>query len=474
MFFTVFIVVGVVVGVYILFKKRNPDKTEKFVAKALKIAAIVFFAAYVLSVLLPDSFIRSLTYEEAKNNPLRPFAVLRWLNALVAISLPMAVFIKNKYFKNVAVFICIPITIVAICFSDAYIAGFLDEAGRGLNTIDGLSETMRALLFDKTFRSACLYSFRLLQLSIPVLLALNEKTIFERKDFKEIVGTLVVAIVVTLGAVPIYVPQYLFGYTDVIFDKFSLPQFLWMFFIAAEIVVLYRIFKDKDDDAKNALCLTLALMLVCQYTQMFGAVSISAKRLPFQLCNIGSFLVLAAVITKNKKIFDFTIIVNVVGVLIAVAMPDLNGEGLFHLWNVHFVLEHTNVLVVPVLALLLKIAPPIDGDTLKNFLAGYGIYFGTVWILGTVFNAIYAAYGIAFFKGVNYMFMFDAKVADGTLKGVGKLFDINLQIGNAVIYPLITFLVFIVFGAVCFLAYLLLRLAYSVKTRRAKTNNQSD
>ena len=185
------------------------------------------------------------------------------------------------------------------------------------------------------------------------------------------------------GAIPIYIPQYLFGYSDILFDKFTLPQFIWMFLIAAEIVVLYRIFKDKDAKTKKILCLVLSLMLLSQYTQMFGAVSINARRLPFQLCNIGSFLVLAFVITKSKKIFDFAIIVNVVGVLIAVAMPDLDGEGLFYLWNIHFVLEHTNVLVVPVLALLLGVAPPIDNATLKHFLAGYGIYFGSVWVLGT-------------------------------------------------------------------------------------------
>lgn len=111
----------------------------------------------------------------------------------------------------------------------------------------------------------------------------------------------------------------------------------------------------------------LALSLLMQYNQMFGAISINIERLPFQLCNIGSYLILVALITKSKKIFNFTVIVNVVGVRFALAVPDLDGEGLFYLYNMHFILEHTNVLVVPILALLLNIFPRLDKKSFKHF-----------------------------------------------------------------------------------------------------------
>lgn len=66
MFFIVFIIVGLSVGAYLLFKKLNPDATDNVVDKILKVAVVVLFAAYVLRVLLPDSFIRCLSYDEAK------------------------------------------------------------------------------------------------------------------------------------------------------------------------------------------------------------------------------------------------------------------------------------------------------------------------------------------------------------------------------------------------------------------------
>ena len=70
---------------------------------------------------------------------------------------------------------------------------------------------------------------------------------------------------------------------------------------------------------------------------MFGAISMSIKRLPFQLCNIGAYLILLSLITENKRIFNFTLIVNVIGVLFALFLPDLDGEGLFYLYNMHFI-----------------------------------------------------------------------------------------------------------------------------------------
>lgn len=64
------------------------------------------------------------------------------------------------------------------------------------------------------------------------------------------------------------------------------------------------------------------------------------------------------------------------------------------------------------------------------------------------------------------MFMFDPVVADDTIHGVGKLFEINITLGNVVIYPLIAFLFFVAFGAICLGIYWLLRLAFSFKPRR--------
>ena len=227
-------------------------------------------------------------------------------------------------------------------------------------------------------------------------------------------------------------------------------------------------FRKKDKQVQKILLFTLALSLLLQYNQMFGAISLNFKRLPFQLCNIGAYLIVISLVTMNRKLFNFTAIVNVVGVLFALAMPDLEGKGLFYLYNMHFILEHTNVLIVPVLALMFGIFPRLDKSALKHCIVGFVIYFLSVWALGTAFNAIALATGNGFYSA-NYLFMFSAKDAVELLPFTQALFDINFKIGYATFYPVIQLIVFVVFLLVCILLYFVIRLIYKIKDKTIKT-----
>ena len=203
-----------------------------------------------------------------------------------------------------------------------------------------------------------------------------------------------------------------------------------------------------------------------QYCQMFGAISINIERLPFQLCNVGSFLVLATLITKSKKLFDFAVIVNVVGVLFALAMPDLDGEGVFYLYNMHFIFEHTNVLVVPILALLLKIFDRLDMKSLKHFFFGFIIYFVSVFVLGTLFNGIATLTNNSFWNA-NYLFMFDQETAAGFIPFLGELFNVSFSIGAFTFYPLMLVTVYLVFNVICFIVFFAIQGIYLFKRNKA-------
>jgi len=308
-----------------------------------------------------------------------------------------------------------------------------------------------------------------LELIIPVVLAVQEKHVFNVKSLQEWGSFALVLVLSLLSCMPISVPQHLFGYTDIIFDAWTLPHVLWIIAVIVEIVVLYFVFRKKDYEAKRIMLFILALSLIMQYNQMFGAISINAERFPFQLCNIGSYLVLLALITKSKKLFDFTVIVNVVGVLFALAMPDLDGEGLFYLYNMHFILEHTNVLVVPILALLLQVFDRLDRKSLKHFFFGFLIYFGAVFVLGTIFNGIATKTGNNFWSA-NYLFMFNQETASGFIPFLGELFNINFSIGSLTFYPLMLLVVYVVFNIICFIVFFAIQLIYLIKDKITKKN----
>lgn len=123
------------------------------------------------------------------------------------------------------------------------------------------------------------------------------------------------------------------------------------------------------------------------------------------------------------------------------------------------------------LALLFKLFPYPNKQTLKDCLIGFSVYFVFVLIVGTAFNAIASVTGNGFYKA-NYMFMFDGNVAANLIEPLGKLFETQIRIGEHVtLYPIVQPLVYIVFSAICTALYFALRLIYIIKERLSKSNS---
>lgn len=467
LFFSLFVLITL--GAYFILKycfKFNKEKFDNIIKLILKITVIVYCSLSFLTIILPDAL--SLCYDQEILNVLDGEyagpAILRWLGTLAFIMLPLAIFFKNRIIRNIAIYFCTLMTVISVAFYPTLIEFLTSTTGKGLNSMSIVSEGVKEFLINPVFRSFILGLIWGLELMIPIVLAVQEKHIFNVKSLKEWGYTVLVLIVSILSCMPIYVPQHLFGYSKIIFDAWSIPHILWILFVIAEIIVLYFIFRNKDNEIKRIMLFVLSLSLILQYNQMFGAISIDFERLPFQLCNIGSYLILFALITKSKKLFDFTVIVNVVGVIIALAMPDLDGEGLFYLYNMHFILEHTNVIVVPILALVLGVFPRLDNKTIKHVLIGFSIYFLSVLLLGTIFNGIAVHTGNDIYEA-NYLFMFSKEKAMEFIEFVGPIFDITLKLGVFTLYPLMQLIIYAVFIAVCMLVYGVIRLIYFTKDK---------
>lgn len=448
---------------FIVFK--NNEIFKNFMTKTLKVLVVSYCVLMLVSVLLPDAFKLCMSEAElasmAKNYG---YIIIRWFSIVSFIVLPIAVFYKSPTMRNVALLFCLPVAIASICFYPQFLNDFCSTAGRGINSISVVSQSVKNFLIDSTFRSVWFGILISLQILIPIYLSINERKIFYFESKKDILNFIICLPLIILSAIPIYVPQYLFGYSNIIFKAYGWVHICWFVFIILEIISLYFIFRKKDTNTKMVMLFTLALSLIMQYNQMFSAISINLKRLPLQLCNIGAFLILISLITKNKKIFNFTAIINVAGVIFALAVPDLEGKGLFYLYNMHFIFEHGNVIVVPILALMLNIFPRLDKYALRDCLIGFSIYFCLVWALGTTFNAIATSTGNNFYE-VNYLFMFLPKVATDLLPFTKALFHINFTVGSATFYPVLQLIVYIVFATVCVLLYFAIRLIYKIKDK---------
>lgn len=469
MFYVLFtLLVAGVLGTYFISKyalKFDSEKLDKIVNKSLKIGVIAYCAISLISIILPNAL--NLSYSETEIEVLgfKGLAIVKWLSSLAFIMLPLAVFFKNRIVRNVAIYICPIISIVQFIVYPELLEVFTSPLGRGVNSLAIASEGFKSFMINPTFRGIVFALTLALELLVPIILAFQEKHIFDVKNVKEWGMSALVLGATLFSCMPISVPQHLFGYSNVIFDAWTLPHILWIVFVVLEVAILYYIFRNKNHEDKMIMLFILSLSLLMQYNQMFGAISINIERLPLQLCNVGSYLVLLVLITKSKKLFDFAVIVNVVGVLFALAMPDLDGEGLFYLYNMHFIFEHTNVLVVPILALLLKIFDRLDKKSLKHFFFGFLIYFGVIFVLGTIFNGIAKSTGNSFYSA-NYLFMFDKETAAGFIPFLGDLFNVNFSIGSLTFYPLMLVTVYVVFNVICLLVFYGIQLIYLLRGKK--------
>ena len=204
------------------------------------------------------------------------------------------------------------------------------------------------------------------------------------------------------------------------------------------------------------LVLILALSLLLQFNQLFSSLGeLTCKRMPFQLCNIAAYTIFISVATKKRGLFLFNILINVAGGIIAAIVMDVENNGILNKSNIHYIVEHNNVIIVPLLCLSLGIFKPIQKKDFGTFALYFSSYYIFVFILGTIFNALHKSTGDGFFF-CNYLFMFDQGTAARLLPFAGDLFNIKLTLGNATFYPVIQPLIYLAFFAIGTIAFFIL------------------
>lgn len=460
MFYLVF-VLGLGICLAVIFNYVKGDKNPALLERIIKISSVAFLTLALLDVFLPDLFMCSHELDTLNKMGGEFHAMLRWLNLVSFTVLPIAVFQKNKYFEKIASFFCLPISIINVAFYFQYIKYFVAPSNSGLQTVRVLPLAFKEALNNEAFRSVYFGLTCLAQIIALVLLTYrNRKTLSLAKN--EIKNFILILLGVTYMSLPIYVPQYLSGHINVMMTRFSPIHIAWILSMVAVVVVLYFIFRNKSYEARYLLVLSMSWALMMQFSQMFTASGeLNVMKLPLQLCNLGSYLALAMLINRNEKIYHFALIVNVVGAVIAILILDI-GKDISHLsrlWVIHYIVEHTKVLLVPILCLVLKIYKPITLRSFKHFSIGFTAYYLLVFVLGTISNGFYRIYEGQYIQNFfysNHLFMFDREIAEGLIGFVGPLFDTKIAFGHFEIYPIVQLAVYVVFMLICTLVFFLI------------------
>lgn len=450
------LVIAATIAMYFtkVYKSENP-----IVEKIAKIVVISWMALHFINLFLPDSFAmrtfdNRLPYESGKDIW---FAIFRWCNDVAFVVLPVAVFFKKDLFKKITAYFLLIACLANVIVYFKYMQGYTSPNGAGIMALRFFNEQTKAFFINPVFRSIYFGLSMFLELTAIIFITMRSgKELAISKDKKSMLLGFGAFFAIFLSILPIYVPQYLFkGYALVgndFVDNFkmgSLFHILWIIGVVVEGFVITKVFKKRDADTKFIVVLTLALSLLMQYHQMFtGIGEITAHRMPFQLCNIAGLFIILMLITKNEKLYHFTIVINSVGAIIAMILCDTTPYGLTYIMNIHYVTEHTNVILVPILCATLGLFKPLQNKDIKDFIAGFTIYFVAILIIGGTFTGLYNTTGNDYWN-CNYLFIFNKAETLGIVGFVGPLFDAKITLFNFYTLSLVQLVVYVVFTIIC-------------------------
>ncbi len=431
---------------YFVYRKA-PQKIDIL----LKTIALTFFIWAFMRLFLNDGFIWVINYGYYSGtlyNKTDVFqSLLRWGQYISYIVLTMAVFFDNRFFRNVAVYFCLPIAILCTLQYSSFINYFLDPTGRGYKI---------SFCVTHAFFSIEL----IMMLLIPLILRFILKHKFDYKNKREWKTFAIWLPIVVLQLVPVYLPQSLMGYTEYRIGSFNIVSIIWILYTLALGFAIYLIFRFRPYKIRYMVCVYLSLFLFMHYNSIY-LMGFPLSRIPIQLCNLGAYLYLIAIVFKSKHLFNFSFIANVVGTIIAMSLPDMD-HNLTSFWSVHFMIEHSYVLIIPCVMAALKIFPRIKLNALKHVAVGFIIYFLVCSISGTILNGYSDSTG----STVNFFYIFDLDMILSIFPFLSWTSAIHLTWGRFELYPVFQLAIFLGFLMFCVLFYFVILQFYKLADDR--------
>ena len=431
-------------------------RTDDAFLRLLKILTITLCAVGFFRFMLCDGFIyvinrgsmNGVFYE--KKDLLS--TILRWGYCANYSILPVAVLSKSRLFRNLACYYCLPFSVLSAVYFEHFMPYFTQDTGVGIY----LPPTFRYIYFTLEL---------VIAISIVVMLCVREKHYLKITDIWEVLRFVIALPFIPFATMPAYVPQSIFGYSNIRFNSFGTAHLIWIGLLFVIMFVLYRLFRFRSYEDRYNLCLFLTFALFFHYNSLY-LMGFNLPRLPIQLCNLAAFFYIIVIPFKMRKFFEFCFIVNITGTLIAILSPDFATIGL-GFWNLHYVYEHSLVLFIPVLAMGLRIFPHVTRKSLKYAAIGYISYFAFCIIGGGVLNALSDYTG----QEVNYFFMFDIDKAKSFVGAIEHAKVLPVTIGAYTFYPILMVVVFFAFAALCLAFYRFTLYCYKVEKDHLELRN---
>lgn len=427
-------------------------KKEIDISKYIKLLSVAFCVFGIIRYFLSDSFVEIVS---GGQDILQ--SILRWTYHIAYAVIPISIFFGNKLFRNIAVCFTLPVSVVCTIFFDDTFEYFITNGAGGYY----IPEVARAIFYSLELTLAII---------LPVLMALSSKHIIKVDSPKEALINIVLVPLMMIQMMPSYIPKSLLSDFTMDTGMFGEFHIMWLATLLIETIALHFIFRNKSDEDKKLLLIFLVIAQVMHTTSpMIRGFTLS--RLPFQLCNIAAFFYFYMIVKRNKKVFDFCYLANLIGAAIAIALASFSSDTL-SFWNIHYIYEHSFVVMVPVLAYSLGYFKRLDKNSLKYMFKYFTIYFVFVFIFGTLANGLDTSLDPF---PVNHFYMFNPTVAVEYLPFVDFVDCVHWTFGEFQVFPVLVVTIYIVFNALNVLFYFITIGTYKLSDMlRAKLKKEPD
>lgn len=434
-----FIILGII-GLSFLLLFLN----KKQLAKTTKVFALVFFAVFLTRWLSTDA-ITSVVGATSEHGLMSPamlvlISILRWATVAGVLIVGISAFFEIKTLKNLASFYLPIVVVLNIC-----LFGYNMIAIQGVN-------------FSFSHWRAIQFAVEIAMMGAYGAWHLYKK--ISSKDFENFGEQLKYMFIVLplffVACMPLDFIQNVFGLIGGETEDFSLTHRMTFYITFITPALLFVGFRKKTYTIQRAALLTMSLGCVLTYTYTFDFMHITFTNLPLHLCNTAVFLLFIAFTFKVKSVFYFNYIINVIGAIIAIALPDTTG-AISSVSNMHFWYNHIYIAFMPILARLFGHFERPTLKLMKGALIIFTIYFVCMMFVNAWFNGIP---GIS----VDYFFLYKDKISSKitfldkirldnvwtiTVNGVGYkvfwLYDILVYVGYIFMVFMIWYLYVIVY-----------------------------
>ena len=303
-----------------------------------------------------------------------------------------------------------------------------------------------------------------LELGVGLGLALFQITRQKRTgfDIKKLLLTVAIFVGMLAISMPHWIPQAIVGLgTDaIILNDFTLSHRIVLYGSVVFALAVHFLFAKCEYEQRRfaLLYISMATMISFCYNYDFS-VFVNLHQWPLHLCNTAMFIIPLVLIFKMKKLYYFTIFINVLGAFFAMIMPNLGDDvNWLSASSMQFWSNHYMAMLLPLLLMSLKIfARPKMKQFIYSLIAFFGYYAFVLFM-----NAWLTAEG----HSVDFFFInsdFIAEKLGEWAEDLRKItFEFQLGGRTLLIYPVYQSLYFIVYIVLSFAMWFIYEQAFEI------------